>query len=152
MTDRSATHARFTLERIYPVPPARVFAAFADPAQKARWFGDGDQQTILERTSDFRDGGRDRVVGRWASGMVSAFDAHYHDIVADRRIVYSYTMHLDERRISVSLATLEFLADGAGTRLVVTEQGAFLDGYEDAGSRERGTSDLLERMGATLAG
>ena len=30
--DRYVTHASFTLERAYPVPPARVFAAWADPA------------------------------------------------------------------------------------------------------------------------
>ena len=150
MTDRTATHAAFTLERVYPVPPARVFAAFAEPSLKARWFGGGADQTMLERTCDFREGGRERAVGRWKSGTVSAFDATYHDIVPDRRIVYSYVMQLDERRISVSLATVEFLADGAGTRLVVTEQGVFLNGYDDAGSREHGTAFLLDRLGASL--
>jgi uncharacterized protein YndB with AHSA1/START domain len=39
--DRYVTHATFSLERIYPVPPARVFAAWADPAAKARWFAPG---------------------------------------------------------------------------------------------------------------
>jgi hypothetical protein len=33
---------------------------------------------------------------------------------------------------------------------VVSEQGAFLDGYDDAGSRERGTGFLLDRLGASL--
>ena len=48
-------------------------------------------------------------------------------------------MHLDEVRISVSLATLELKPAGSGTRMVYTEQGAFLDGYDDAGQREEGT-------------
>ena len=30
--DRFVTHASFTLERSYSAPPARVFAAWADPA------------------------------------------------------------------------------------------------------------------------
>jgi uncharacterized protein YndB with AHSA1/START domain len=151
MTDRTVSHSSFTLERVYPVPPARVFAAFADLAKKSRWFGGGDDQTMLEHSLDFREGGRERAAGRWKSGMVSAFDAHYLDIVPDRRIVYCYVMHLDERRISVSLATIELLVEGAGTRIVVTEQGAFLDGYDDGGSRERGTAFLLDRLGASLA-
>jgi uncharacterized protein YndB with AHSA1/START domain len=150
MTEKAAVFASFTLERRYPAAPARVFAAFADPALKARWFGGGGEFTLLERECDFRIGGGERLVGRWKSGMVSAFDAHYHDIVTDRRIVYSYAMQLDDRRISVSLASIEYFPDGAGTRLLVTEQGAFLDGYEDAGSREHGTGFLLDRMGATL--
>ena len=40
--DRYVTHASFTLERSYPVPPGRVFAAWADPALKSRWFAGGD--------------------------------------------------------------------------------------------------------------
>ena len=53
-------------------------------------------------------------------------------------------------KISVSLATIEFKAVGTGTRLLLTETGAFLDGYDDAGSREHGTNFLMDRMGATL--
>jgi uncharacterized protein YndB with AHSA1/START domain len=70
--------------------------------------------------------------------------------VQDRRIVYAYAMYLDDTKLSVLLATIEFEPVGTGTRLVVTEQGAFLDGYDDAGSRERGTRDLLEKLDAAL--
>jgi Activator of Hsp90 ATPase homolog 1-like protein len=55
-------------------------------------------------------------------------------------------MHIDERRISVSLATMEFKPHGAGTKFVLTEQGAFLDGYDDAGERERGANELLTQL------
>ncbi len=67
-------------------------------------------------------------------------------------IVYAYEMSLDGRKISVPLATLEIKPAGTGARLVVTEQGAFLDGYDDSGSRERGTGFLLDRLGASLPG
>jgi uncharacterized protein YndB with AHSA1/START domain len=60
-------------------------------------------------------------------------------------------MHLDDARISVSLATVEFTPEGAGTRLVFTEQGAFLDGYDDPAQRERGTRDLLDALDTALA-
>jgi hypothetical protein len=33
---------------------------------------------------------------------------------------------------------------------MVTEQGAFLDGYDDAGAREQGTGLLLDALGASL--
>ena len=68
----------------------------------------------------------------------------------DQRIVYSYVMHLDEQRISVSLATIELLPDGKGTLLKLTEQGVFLDGYDDAGKREEGTKGLLDQLGLAL--
>jgi uncharacterized protein YndB with AHSA1/START domain len=82
--------------------------------------------------------------------MVSTFDAVYHDIVPDERIVYTYTMLLDDKKISVSLATVEVKSAGKGTRLVVTEQGVFLDGYEDKGSREHGTGWLIDKLGESL--
>ncbi len=105
---------------------------------------------MIEREIDARPGGRERVSGRWTSGIVSTFDAVYFDVVPNRRLVYAYEMRLDDRKISVSLATLEIQPVDRGVRLTVTEQGAFLDGYEDGGARERGTGLLLDRLGASL--
>ena len=150
MTERNITHGTFSLERAYDVPRERVYAAFATLEGKAAWFGGGGDYVLVERTFDFREGGTERATGRWANGTVSQFDATYFDIVPNARIVYAYEMHIDGTKISVSLATIEFKAAGAGTRLLVTETGAFLDGYDDAGSREHGTNFLMDRMGASL--
>jgi uncharacterized protein YndB with AHSA1/START domain len=153
IAERSVAHGVFTIERTYPgVTPARVFQAFATEKGKDSWFsGPNETWSIVERKFDFRIGGAERLVGKWQSGMVTAFDATYWDIVPSERIVYAYSMHLDGRKISVSLATLEFKASGSGTRFVMTEQGAFLDGYDDAGSRERGSQDLVEKLSASLS-
>ena len=80
----------------------------------------------------------------------ATFVARYHGIVPDQRIVTTYEMYLDEKRISVSLATLEFKPDGAGTRLILTEQGVFLDGVDNPAERERGTRELLDNLDAAL--
>lgn len=147
---RSVVHGSFSLERTYDASPATVFHALSDKAAKARWFEGGEGYVTLEREMDVRPGGRERASGRWASGLVSTFDATYFDVVPNERLVYAYEMRLDDRKISVSLATVELKPAGAGTRLVVTEQGAFLDGYEDGGAREHGTGMLLDRLGASL--
>ena len=147
---RSVVHATFCIERTYPASPARVFKALTDPIAKAKWHTGGNGYTVLAREMDVRPGGREHVKGRWETGVVATFDAIYHDVVADERIVYAYEMHLDARKISVSLATFELKAAGTGTRLVITEQGVFLDGYDDAGSRERGTNWLLDALGKSL--
>lgn len=57
-------------------------------------------------------------------------------MIPTERLVYSYEMHMGDRKISVSLAVFELKAVGQGTQLRLTEHGAFLDGYDDAGSRE----------------
>jgi uncharacterized protein YndB with AHSA1/START domain len=150
VTGRFTTHGTFVIERTYDASPARVFRAWADPSAKARWFvGPADWQ-LLERAIDFRVGGQERLSGRKGSGIVSTFDGFYHDIVPDQRIIYSYDMRLDQKHISVSLASVELTPAGTGTRLVFTEQAAFLDGYDDAGSREGGTRALLEKLDTEL--
>lgn len=150
MQTRSTSHSTFVVERTYDSTPEQVFDAWAEPAAKARWFAGSDEPKLLKREMDFRVGGRECVVGKWSNDVVTSFDSRYQDIVPNQRIVYSYDMHQDDKRISVSLATIEFKAEGAGTRLIITEQGVFLDSYDDAGSREAGTRWLLEKIEAFL--
>jgi uncharacterized protein YndB with AHSA1/START domain len=147
MTDRTVEHSTFIVERTYNALPARVFAAFADPAKKARWFGPDDDNVV---TLDFRVGGVESMSGDIEGGPSFRYDAVYQDIVADQRIVYTYDMHLDGRRISVSVATIELVPEGERTRLILTEQGAFLDGLDQPALREKGTNDLLDKLGTTL--
>ena len=154
---RSVVHATFRLERAYAAPVARVWRALTEPAAKEKWFaGPAGRWEPIERRMDVRAGGRERLKGRWEGGVVSTFDAVYHDVIENERLVYVYEMHLGEKKISVSLATIELREEGQAkegggkTTLVVTEQGAFLDGYDDAGSREHGTGLLLDALGASL--
>src|SRR5262249_45674438 len=98
---RSAVHASFTLERTYQAPVARVWQALTHPSAKEKWFaGTPGEWELLERHMDVRVGGSERVKGRWKGGTVSTFDAIYHDVIANERLVYSYVMHLDEKKIS----------------------------------------------------
>jgi uncharacterized protein YndB with AHSA1/START domain len=156
MMKRSVSHATFVIERAYKAAPAKVFAAFADPKSKAQWFGNAEE---LARTgqksnfkSDFRVGGTESISGTFhGSGVTHYYDATFWDIAENERIVLAYAMHLDETRISVSLGATEIKPDGAGSKLIYTEQGAFLDGYDDAGQRERGTRELFNQLERHLA-
>jgi uncharacterized protein YndB with AHSA1/START domain len=147
---RSVTHTTFTIERTYPVPPKRVFAAFADEDLKERWFSMPPDWVDTHHGMDFRVGGREVNRGGPAGGTVHRFEAEYHDIVDDERIVYSYDLYLDDRRMSVSLATIELRPEGDGTRMTFTEQGAFLDGIDDPAAREHGTNLMVDALGAWL--
>jgi uncharacterized protein YndB with AHSA1/START domain len=147
-TERSTEHATFVVERTYPAAPTRVFAAWSSQEAKSRWFGvPGDTNYQL----DFRVGGAESSKGGPPDGPVYSFDAVYHEIVPDERIVFGYTMDADETRISVSVTTVEFAPDGDGTKLTYTEQGVFLDGTDTAAIREHGTNELMDALATTLA-
>src|SRR5262245_6147751 len=49
MTERSVTHATFTIERSYEAPPSRMFKAHADPDAKRRWLLEGEGWEIEDR-------------------------------------------------------------------------------------------------------
>lgn len=152
---RNVVHGSFTVTRSWPQAPAKMFSAFAEEQAKARWFAGPPGFQQREKKWDFREGGCEILEGRHGNGTVSRFECFYRDIIAPAggeagRIVYSYVMHLDGRKISVSQACIEIRPEGSGTRLVVTEYGDFLDGYEDKGSREHGTGFLMDALGKSL--
>ena len=146
MSERSVEHAAFVVERVYDASPDRVFAAWSDPQAKARWYAGSEGEFEL----DFRVGGWERGRGMLPDGREYSFQALYQDIVLARRIVYTYDMLLDGIRISVSLATAQFKPERDCTRLVFTEQGAFLDGHETPAGREQGMGSLLDSLGEWL--
>jgi uncharacterized protein YndB with AHSA1/START domain len=150
MTERSVTHATFVIERDYAHPPAKVFAAFANPTSKARWFVGPENWDKSNHKLDFRVGGKESVSGGPPGGEVHYYNAEYWEITENERIVTSYEMHMGEKRTSVSLAAMEFKSNGGGTKFVLTEQGAFLDGIDDATERERGTNELLNQLATYL--
>lgn len=146
MSERSTDHATFALERTYEASSARVFAAWAEPEAKASWFGGrGDEHSL-----DFSIGGREHLTVKAPDGSTYTYEALYRDIVPNARIVYVYEMYRDETRLSVSVATVEFEALAGGTRLVLTEQGVFLDGQDTRAAREEGTKPLLEAIATYL--
>jgi uncharacterized protein YndB with AHSA1/START domain len=148
MSDRSATHSTFVIERNYDSSPARVFAAWAQKSAKQQWFGPPAEDFPYEL--DFRVGGREHFEAG-VQGAVYVYDARYEDIVEDERVVYAYNMLRNGVRMSVSVTTVELLAQGGGTHLRYTEQGAFLDGEDTPELREHGTAEILDKLGEALA-
>jgi uncharacterized protein YndB with AHSA1/START domain len=148
----TVAHDTFVIERTYDIPIAQVFRAWADPMLKARWFAGSAEALGAGYELDFQVGGREVNRGGPPGGPVFTYDAQFHDIVPEQRIVYTYEMFADEHRLSVSVATVLFHNHGATTQLVLTEQEVFLDGHDTAAQREEGTRSLLDSLGAILHG
>ena len=155
MADQSTVHSTFVLERSYPQPPDRVFAAFAQPARKRRWYAEGDHE-IQEFEMQFRVGGTERFRYRFKEGHPIAGseivnEGIYQDIAEEKRIVLASKMTLNGKPIVVMLATFEFLPAGTGTDFILTLQGAFLEWPDGPGMLEAGWRALCDRLGNYLA-
>lgn len=150
------THDTFTLKKIIAAPPARVFAAWADPEQKRKWFVEDDSENweTLDYSLDFRVGGREYgrfvLLAKTPAEGEHVNETVFLDIAPDQRIVFAYTMALNGRIHSASLATVRFTEAGTGTRVSYTEQGAFYDKGDGVAGRKAGWTSILNALAAYL--
>ncbi|WOB09512.1 SRPBCC family protein [Piscinibacter gummiphilus] len=144
-----ATHTDFILEREFAATPEAVFRAWADPEVKRAW-SDCHAEHTTAYSLDFRPLGREHHEVAYPDGRVQVIDKVFFDITEPRRIVFAYDIGVDGRRLSVSLVTVEFSPVQRGTRMVYTEQLAYLDGHEDRAQRLRGTEEGLDRLAGVL--
>lgn len=155
MPEPAVIHSTFVVEHSYPQAPDRVFAAFAQPARKRRWYAEGDHE-IQEYEMEFRVGGSERLHYRFKEGHPIAGseinnESCYQDIVPENRIVITQKMALNGKPISITLVTFEFVAAETGTNLVLTNQGTFIDWPDGAQMIEHGWRALIEKLGTELA-
>jgi len=131
-----------TLKRRLKAPPAKVYAAWTDAAQLARWFGPA-KVTVVRAEADARVGGRYRIVMRTDDGEEHNVGGVYREVVPNQKLVFSWAWRSTPER--ESLVTVGLKADGDGTWLTLTHEQFFDD---EARQRHEhgwtGTFDKLE--------
>ena len=139
-------HGTFTLTNDLQAPPAIVYAAFADPALRDRWFRIPGPSARHSYELDFREGGGETASNSFPvdNGVEAlGYRSHFFDLVPDVRVVYAYDVVVDGRRRWVALTTVELEPSAEGTRMSWTEQYAFLEVTGD------GTGDVAHLRGGT---
>lgn len=155
MSEPAVVHSTFVIERTYPQPPDRVYAAFAQPARKRRWYAEGDHE-IQQFEMEFRVGGSERFGYRFKeghpiAGSEIANESTYQDITPENRIVTTTRMALNGKPILVAVLTLEFVPASTGTNLVFTNQATYIEWPGGPAMIEHGWRELFDRLAKELA-
>jgi uncharacterized protein YndB with AHSA1/START domain len=128
MTAPGPKHGTLVFERTCAAPVERVFAALADPVERARWGTPSASVALVYDETDFRVGGRD--VFRCGSKSDPQYRGVtvYYDIVANERIVSSEMIETKGATILISMSTTTLEPEGAGTKVRLTTQFVSLAG------------------------
>jgi len=148
MSTVAAVKPSLTIRRRFKAPPARVYAAWTEPAQIARWFGPGKVE-IVDAVFETRAGGRFAIHARSPD---TGDDHHVSGTVKEakpnEKLVYTWAWRSTPDR--ESLVTVEFKPDGGGTLLVLTHEKFFDDGARDR--HNMGWTGALDKLDTYLAG
>jgi uncharacterized protein YndB with AHSA1/START domain len=144
MSEQAQHHREYTIERVYPNCRDHVWAAWSIREKKAAWLGSEGLEM------EFVPGGVER------SGFSNPMGEHrsegrYFEIREGERIVLAYSMAVNGRIHTVSLATVTFRDEGGGTRLTYTEQMCVIPPSDDVDGRRHGWSALLDSLARYLA-
>lgn len=142
----TTAHTTIVFERSYDASPARVFAAFEDPAARAQWAVPAEPVVLVYDQADFRVGGIDVSRCGPKHDLMFVAETRYLDIVPDQRIVSVETVSKHGTRLSVSLVTADIQAEGSGTRLVLTDQVVALNDPDILKGHEQGYSGALDNL------
>ena len=146
MATQTATKPSLTLKRRFKAPPAKVFAAFADPEKVKLWMGPGEIKAA-HAESDTRTGGRYRWVMRAPSGEEHDVSGVYREVIPNEKLVFTWAWKTTPER--ESLVTVALKSDGAGTLMTLTHE-QFFD--EEARDRHQGGwNGAMPKLEAYLA-
>ncbi len=148
---RPVQHTTFVIERELPASPRHAFRFFSEPGLKLRWNDCHPDWQVLEDRFDFRVGGEEAKRWRTGENEEQTFLARYLDIVPAQRIIYAFDMTMRCDRVSASLATVEFKPAASHTRMLFTEQMAYLGDDKSMRARIDGTGDGFDKLVEVMA-
>jgi uncharacterized protein YndB with AHSA1/START domain len=141
-----AVKPSLTLNRRLNAAPAKVYAAWTEPEQIAKWFGPEEIET-LRAQADARVGGGFRIVMRGTDGKEHDVSGVYREIIPNQKLVFTWAWRSTPER--ESLVTVLIKPDGDGSLLTLTHEQFFDEAARDR--HESGWIACLNKLERYLA-
>lgn len=113
------TSTSLRLVRTIEAAPEQVFRAWTEPAQIKRWACPAGG-TVLDAQVDLTVGGEYRITMQVADGSVHTAVGVYQEVVRPKRLVYTWDW--EEGPMGDTLVTVEFVANGSATDVVLKHE------------------------------
>lgn len=139
-----ATKPSLTLKRRIDAPPAKIYAAWTEPARIMQWFGPTGAE-MLHAETDVHVGGGFRMAFRTPDGETHDVSGLYREVEPGRKLVFTWAwITMPDRE---SLVTVALKPDGGGCLLTLTHEQfadeAARDGHKSGWT---GALDKLENL------
>lgn len=140
MSTATAVKPSLTIKRRINAAPAKVFAAWTDPAKLARWMGPRYTKELVAEC-DLRVGGRYHI------RMVLPNDEHnvggvYREIVPNEKLVFTWAWRSTPER--ESLVTITIKPDGDGSIVTLLHEQFFDENARD--NHNKGWTEIMGRL------
>ena len=147
--EAASVDRELVITRTFEAPRHRVFQAWTEPSQVARWWGpQGFTTTYCDM--DIRPGGAFRVCMRSPEGAHYWKQGVYREVVEPERLVFTFAWEDAEGEPGhQTLVTVTFTEQGGKTKLTLHQ--AVFETVEARNEHQRGWASCLERFAEYLA-
>ena len=136
---KSALH----MKRVLPAPRARVFRAFTEPDELAKWWGPkGFTAPSVEL--DLRLGGNYRIAMQPPDGDLFYLSGEFREVDPPAQLAYTFRWEDPDPDDQETVVTLAFGDLGGSTELVVTQRAFATEGRRAL--HDQGWTDSLDRL------
>ena len=144
MTSDDSHSDALVVRRVIPVPRERVFAAWLDPAQLARFMRPGDVREA-SAVVDARVGGSFRIVMSHGRGDAE----HWGEYLAiEPPSLLSFTWISGSTDLRPTTVTIEFLEHPQGTEVVLTHRGLPPRTFD---AHDKGWTTIVEKLASVIS-
>jgi uncharacterized protein YndB with AHSA1/START domain len=135
------------MERRYDAPPEAVFDAWTNPEVLRRWWAAAPDWETPSAEVDLRPGGRYRLTMRDPAGAEHTVGGEYVEVRRPDRLTYTWAWEPEPGGPDMgppSRVTVDFVADGPGTRVELTHSGLTSD--QSRARHEHGWNECLDNL------